>query len=115
MLDALREVAWLKGALKEFEKFPVTVRRKILGDLTLAAEGESGDISKSLKGMGAGIFEIALKFRKDAYRAIYAVKIDEKIWVLHAFKKKSKKGIKTPKKEIDLIKARIKFLREQRI
>ncbi len=112
MLEALREVEWFKNALKEFEKFPIEVKRKILGDLTLAAEGEKGEISKPLKGLGASVFEIALKYRKDAYRTVYAVRIEEKIWVVHAFKKKSKTGIKTPKKEIDLIKARIKFLKE---
>ncbi len=71
-------------------------------------------ILPNLKGLGAGIFEVALKYRTDAYRTVYAVQFDKKIWVVHAFKKKSKKVIKTPKKEIDLIKTRIKFLKEQR-
>jgi len=65
-----------------------------------------------MKGLGAGVFEVALKYRTDAYRTVYAVQMDEKIWVIHAFKKKSKRGIKTPKLEIDLIKKRIKILKE---
>ena len=58
------------------------------------------------------LFEIALKYRADAYRTIYAVQIEEAIWVIHAFKKKSKTGIKTPKQEIDLVKQRIKAVKE---
>lgn len=114
MFDALKEIAWVKGALKEFEKFPLEAKRKILGDLTLAAEGEKGDISKPLKGLGAGVFEVALEYRKDAYRTVYIVQIDEKIWVVHAFKKKSKTGIKTPRKDMDLIKSRIKLLKDMK-
>ena len=53
----------------------------------------------------------ALKYRTDSYRTVYAVQIDEKIWIIHSFKKKSKTGIKTPKQEIDLIKKRIKILK----
>ncbi|MCH7623704.1 MAG: type II toxin-antitoxin system RelE/ParE family toxin [Nitrospinae bacterium] len=114
MLDSLREIAWVKNALKEFEKFPLEAKRKILGDLTLAAEGEKGDISKPLKGLGVGVFEVALKYRKDAYRTVYALQIDEKIWVVHVFKKKSKTGIKTSQKEMDLIKSRIKLLKNMK-
>ena len=56
--------------------------------------------------------ELALKHRGDAFRVIYALQIDDDIWVLHAFQKKSKSGIKTPQMEVDLIKQRLKQLRE---
>ena len=59
-----------------------------------------------------GALEIVLKHRGDAYRVIYAVKIGEDIWVIHVFQKKSKKGIKTPQMEIDLIRDRLKRLKE---
>lgn len=59
------------------------------------------------------MLEIALKHRGDAYRVIYAVQIAEALWVVHAFQKKSKTGIKTPKPELDLIEQRLKRLREQ--
>ncbi len=59
-----------------------------------------------------GSLEIALRYRSDAYRAIYAFQIGEAIWVIHAFQKKSKTGIKTPKVEIDLIRWRLKRLKE---
>lgn len=58
------------------------------------------------------MFEIALKFRGDAYRAVYAVQLAEAIWVIHAFKKKATQGIKTPRREIDLIDKRLKWLKE---
>jgi len=59
-----------------------------------------------------GVFEIASRYRGDAFRVLYAVKIDADIWVLHAFQKKSKSGIKTPRMEVDLIHDRLKRLKE---
>jgi phage-related protein len=62
--------------------------------------------------MGSGVFEIALPFRGDAFRVTYAVQVGEEIWVVHAFQKKSTQGIKTPKHEIDLVKDRLRRLKE---
>jgi phage-related protein len=76
------------------------------------AEGEHPDIAKPPKGFGSGVLELALKFRGDAYRVVYAVQIGADIWVVHAFQKKSKSRIKTPKAEIDLINERLKRLKE---
>jgi phage-related protein len=61
----------------------------------------------------AGVFEIAVRHRGDAFRTIYALRLDEDVWVLHAFQKKSKTGIGTPKQETDLIRERIRRVREQ--
>jgi phage-related protein len=58
------------------------------------------------------VFEIAIQSRGDAFRAIYAVRIDDDVWVIHAFQKKSKSGIKTPQREIGVISDRLKRLRE---
>ena len=80
--------------------------------LTVAAEGRKADIAKPLKGFGSGMFEVALAWRGDAYRAVYAVQIAEDVWVVHAFQKKSKTGIKTPKPELDLIRQRLQRLKE---
>ena len=63
-------------------------------------------------GLGPGVFEIALPFRGDAFRVVYAVQLADEIWVVHGFQKKSTKGVKTPKREIDLIKDRLKRLKE---
>ena len=81
--------------------------------LRIAAQGEKADAAKPMKGLGAGVFEIAVRHRRDAYRTVYAVQLDDDVWVLHAFQKKSKSGIKTPKHEIDLIRERIKRIMEQ--
>lgn len=113
MLEVLRKIAWFKGAAKDFKTFPEVAQDKILDALIVAGQGGTSNLSKPLKGIGGGVFEIAVKYRKDAYRAVYALQIGKEIWVIHAFKKKSKTGIKTPKPDIDLIKARIKFLKEQ--
>jgi phage-related protein len=60
----------------------------------------------------SGVFEIALRFRGDAFRLVYSVQLAEEIWVVHAFQKKSTQSIKTPKREIVLIKDRLKRLKE---
>ena len=65
-----------------------------------------------MKGFGSGVFEVALPYRSDAYRVMYAVQVDEAVWVVHAFQKKSTTGIKTARKDIDLVRERIKRLKE---
>ena len=107
-----RPISWIRAALKEFETFPEAARSICLAALTIAAEGGKADIAKPMHGLGSGVFEIALPFRGDAFRVVYAVQLAEEIWVVHAFQKKSTQGIKTPKREIDLIKDRLKRLKE---
>ena len=104
--------SWIRAALKEFEVFPEGARSICLAALTIAAEGEKADIAKPMHGMGSGVFEIALPFQGDAFRVVYAVQLAEEIWVIHAFQKKSTQGVKTPKHEVDLIKDRLKRLKE---
>ena len=65
-----------------------------------------------MKGLGSGVFEVALPFRGNAFRVVYAVQLGDELWVVHAFQKKSTQGIKTPKHEIALIKDRLKRLKE---
>lgn len=107
-----RPISWLKAALKDFETFPGEVQSDMLDALTVAAEGGMSDKAKPFKSVEGGVFEIALRHRGDAFRTLYAVKIGEAIWVIHAFQKKSKSGIKTPQMEIDLIRERLKRLKE---
>lgn len=102
----------MKAARKEFEGFPEGAQLEILRALTIAAEGRKADIARPMKGFGPGIFEVALAWRGDAYRAVYAVLIGDDVWVVHAFQKKSKTGIRTPRAEIDLIRQRLKRLKE---
>jgi phage-related protein len=107
-----RHVSWIKAARRDFEDFPEDVQSDMLDALTVAAEGGKSEKAKPFKGVDGGVFEIALRHRNDAFRALYAVKIDADIWVIHAFQKKSKSGIKTPQMEIDLIRDRLKRLKQ---
>ena len=83
-----------------------------LAALTVAAEGGKSDVAKPMAGLGSGIFEIALPYDGNAFRVVYALQLSDEIWVVHAFQKKSKQGIKTPQREIDLIRDRLKRLKE---
>jgi len=107
-----RPVSWIKSALKDFQTFPEGAQSICLAALTIAAEGGKAEIAKPMHGMGPGVFEVALPFRGDAYRVVYAVHFAEAIWVVHAFQKKATRGIKTPKHEVDLIKDRLRRLKE---
>lgn len=109
---ATRPISWIAAARKEFDKFPTEARDIVLDALTIAADGGKAAISKPMKGLGSGIFEVALKHRGEAYRTVYAVQLDEDLWVVHAFQKKSTQGIKTPKHERDLVRDRLKRLKE---
>lgn len=80
--------------------------------LTIAAEGGKADIAKPMRGLGSGVFEIALAFRGDAFRVVYMVQLGDDIWVVHAFQKKSTRGIKTATSEINMVGDRLKRLAE---
>ena len=107
-----RPISWIKAALKDFQSLPDAVQSIFLTALTVAADGGMPDIAKPLHGLGSGVFEIALAFRGDAFRVVYAVQLGDEVWVVHAFQKKSKQGIKTPKRHVDLVKDRLKRLKE---
>ncbi|MGE3537311.1 MAG: type II toxin-antitoxin system RelE/ParE family toxin [Candidatus Tectimicrobiota bacterium] len=109
----VRTITWVKAALKDFQDFPEAVQDQVVTALRFAARGEKVDKAKPMTGLGSGVFEIAVAYRGNAYRAVYAVQIGEDLWVVHAFQKKSKTGIKTPKPEIDLIRERIARIKEQ--
>ena len=108
----IRQISWLKSALKAFEAFPIGVQLDAAQALSIAARGGKADTAKPFKGLGSGVYEIALKHRGDAFRVLYAVQIGDALWVIHAFQKKSISGIKTPQKEVDLISERLKRLKD---
>lgn len=85
---------------------------RCLAVLTIAGDGGKADIAKPMHGMGSGVLEIALPFRGDAFRVVYAVQLGDEIWVVHAFRKKSVRGIGTPRREIDTTRERLKRLKE---
>jgi|SRR5208282_6078107 len=112
MTPVTRPISWLKAALKEFETFPQTAQSICLAALTIAAEGGKADLAKPMHGMGSGVFEIALPHTGNAFRVVYAVQLGADIWVVHAFQKKSTHGIKTPRRETDLVRYRLQRLKE---
>jgi phage-related protein len=112
MTRGTRPISWIRAAQREFEKFPEGARSICLAALTIAAEGGKADIVKPLQGMASGLFEVALRYRSDAFRVVYGVQSGAEIWVIHAFQKKSTQGIKTPQREVDLIRERLKRLKE---
>ena len=77
-------------------------------ELFLAQTGQHPPSAKLLKGLGSGVVELVDDFDGDTYRAVYTVRFASAVYVLHAFKKKSKQGIKTPQGDIELIKQRLK-------
>ena len=107
-----RPISWITAARKAFDEFPADVRDAALDALTVAADGATATVSKPMKGLGAGVFEVALRHRGNAFRLIYAVVPHEDVWIVHAFQKKSTQGIKTPKREIELIRNRLARLKE---
>ena len=92
--------------------FPEGAREIIMDALSIAAEGGKAGIAKPMKSLGSGVYEVALPYRGNAFRVIYVVQLGDDLWVVHAFQKKSTRGIKTPKHEIDLIKDRLTRLKE---
>jgi phage-related protein len=112
MTRKTRPISWVKAARKEFDDFPEDAQSIFLSALTIAADGGKADIAKPMNGMGSGVLEIVLPFGGNAYRVVYALQLGAEIWVVHAFQKKSTQGIKTPQREIDLIKDRLKRLKE---
>ncbi len=109
---SLRIISWVKAARKDFSDFPKGAQGKAFEALSVIADGSLPDVAKPLTGLGSGVWELAIKERGDAYRLVYALQIGEDIWVVHAFQKKATKGIATPKHEIDLVRDRIKRLKE---
>ena len=107
-----RPIQWIKAARKDFEDFPPGARDALLDALTVVAEGAYPSVAKPLTGLGSGVTELALRYRGDAFRVVYTLQIGADIWVIHCFRKKSKSGIATPKQEIDLVRDRIRRLRE---
>ena len=105
-VPVLRRLVWMGNSKRSIQAFPGGAQKIIGDELQLIQFGGMPKDARSFKGLGSGVFEIAVQFIGDAYRTVVAVQLGEKTYVLHAFQKKSKKGIATPKREVDLIKQR---------
>ena len=113
MRSSPKAVRWIGSSLSDLKAFPQSVRRTIGQALYAAQVGEIYPFVKALKGFGGGsVLEIVVSHATDAYRAVYTVRFEQAIYVLHVFQKKSKRGVKTPQKEIHLIKQRLKVAEE---
>ena len=108
-----KPVRWVGSSKEDLRRFPEEVRRQVGGALWDAQLGLKAPFAKPLKGFrGAGVLEIVDDFDGDTYRAVYTVRFARVVYVLHAFQKKSKHGIATPRGELDLIEQRLKRARE---
>jgi phage-related protein len=105
----IKPVVWLGDTLRVLRTFPSGVQDEVGYALYLAQCGEKHMSAKPLKGLGPGVLEVVSDHRGDTFRAVYAVRLGERVFVLHAFQKKSKRGITTPQLEVDLIKQRLKL------
>ena len=104
--EHLRELVWLGDSLNVLREFPNQVQKDIGDALNDVQHGDTPPEAKPFKGVASGVFEIVNRFDTNTYRTLYAVKIGAVVYVLHAFQKKSPKGIKTARKEIELINKR---------
>jgi phage-related protein len=111
-MPMLRAVVWMGNAKKNLREFPEGARKLIGDELQLLQFGGMPRDTKPFKGVGSGVLEIAVRYDKDAYRTVVALQLGKKLYVLHAFQKKSKRGIETPKRDVDLIKQRYKEAKE---
>jgi len=109
----IRPLVWIGSSRKDLKLFPAEVRDVMGYALYQAQVGRKALSAKPLAGFGgASVLEIVEDYRTDTYRAVYTVKFSELVYVLHAFQKKAKKGIDTPKRDIDLIKRRLRAAEE---
>ncbi len=107
-------VIWIGRAKRDLRAFPDEVKDSVGFALYVAQQGGKHPDAKPLRGFGsAGVLEIVEDHRGDTYRAVYTVRLAGRVYVLHAFQKKSKSGIETPRAEINLIKSRLKRAEEE--
>lgn len=108
-----RPLYWVGSSLDDLRAFPDTVIDVMGYALHLAQQGGKHPDAKPLKGFpGGSLLEIVADYDSDTWRAVYTLKYADLIYVLHAFQKKSKKGVKTPKQHINLINSRLKLAKE---
>ena len=109
MAPTERPLEWIGSSYKDLMALPAAVRRFFGYALSLAQAGDQHDAAKVLTGFGsAGVLEVVEYDRSGTYRAVYTVKFEEAVFVLHCFPKKSKRGIATPKEDRAIIHARLK-------
>jgi phage-related protein len=113
MTKAEKEVLWMGSSLKDLRSFPDEVKQVFGTAIYYAQRGGKHPQAKPMKGhKGAGVLEIIEDQAGDTYRCMYTVRYVDKIYILHAFQKKSKKGIATPQADIDVINSRLRVVKK---
>jgi len=108
-----RPLYWVGSSLEDLRAFPETVIDVMGYALHLAQQGGKHPDAKPLKGFpGGSVLEITADYESDTWRAVYTLKYKDVIYVLHAFQKKSKFGIKTPKQHTNMLNRRLKLAQE---
>jgi phage-related protein len=105
---SFRPLFWTGSSKKDFADFPDAVQDEFGFELYLAQTGALPRSAKMLKGFATPVIELIEDHRGDAFRAVYTARLEAGVYVLHAFKKKSKRGVETPKPDIDLIRQRLR-------
>lgn len=108
----MKRLYWVGSSQEDLRRFPRTVKHVAGYALYLAQQGGKHPDAKPLKGFsGAGTLEMIVDCRGDTYRTVYTVSFGKAVYVLHAFQKRSKHGISTPRHEIELIRKRLDMAR----
>ena len=103
---------WVGDSLRQVKAFPQAVQKIVGDELQLIQFGGMPTHAKPFRGVGSGVFELATRYDTDTYRTVIAVQIGRNVYVLHAFQKKSKRGIATSKRDVELIKRRYREAQE---
>ncbi len=110
----MKELVWIGSSREDLKGFPKEVREEMGHALRVAQRGGKHVTVRPLKGyQHAGVLEIVENFEGDTYRGVYTVRFRDAVYVLHCFQKKSKRGIETPKREMDLIRVRLRRAEEE--
>ena len=114
VVPGIKPVVWIGSTKRDLLAFPAEVRGAVGFALYESQKGNKHPGAKPLHGFGgAGVLEVVEDHDGDTYRAVYTVRLAGLVYVLHVFQKKSKSGIKTPKAEIELVRARLRKAEEQ--
>lgn len=103
---------WVGSSKRDFLEFPHGVKDDMGNALGIAQFGGTAPTAKPWKGLGPGVLEIVESHDGNAYRAVYTVRFDKAVYVLHAFQKKSPSGIRTAKRDVELVAQRVKMAQD---
>ena len=104
----LKPVQWVGSSKSDLKRFPVAVQDRMGFAIYQAQAGLRHRDAKPLKGFGSAVLEVVARYDGDTFRAVYTVRFETAVYVLHAFQKKAKRGAATPKPEFDMVRRRLR-------